>query len=82
MVIVIHANNGAELDFAKRQNLGAKYAIGEWAEGRLSNGGTGASLAFIKHGYWVSITAQTYASKPLSSMAPLVALAKHVATQF
>jgi hypothetical protein len=81
-VVVIHANNAAMLDFAKRQNLGAKYAIGEWAEGRLGNGGTGASLAFIKHGYWVSITAHTVPSKPLSSMAPILALAKHVASQF
>ena len=82
-VVVIHSTNPAALAFVEqREHLGPKLAIGEWAEGDTQNGRTGASIAFVKHGYYVLIHAQTPAGKPLPSLAPAVALAKQLAAKF
>lgn len=59
---------------------GKSVGIGSWSrESGLANGGTSDGVTFVVHGYLVLITLATPTGKPLTTAAPLIALAKAVA---
>lgn len=59
---------------------GKSVGIGNWSrESGLANGKTSDGVAFVIHGYFVLIALTTPANAPLSTPAPLIALAKAVA---
>lgn len=59
---------------------GKSVGIGDWSrESGLANGKTADGVAFEIHGYFVLIALTTPTNAPLSTPAPLIALAKTVA---
>jgi hypothetical protein len=54
---------------------GAPVKVGDWARGELVNGGTGVSIAFTMHGYYVVMRAHL-PKTPLKSLAPAITVAK------
>lgn len=69
----------AYLAFARSTTKwGAPVKVGDWARGQLVNGGTGASVAFTMHGYYVVMHAHL-PKAPLKSLAPAIAIAKAAA---